>query len=85
MAKIYVTKYALTSGPFIVDAQVKYDGTYASWRSDGWPQSAGNKDFWLTEEEALKDCERRRDAKLKSIQKRKAKLEKMTFSFQELQ
>lgn len=85
MTKIYVTKYALTSGPFIVDAQVKYDGTYASWSSDGWPQSAGNKEFWLTEEEALKDCARRRDVKLKSIEKQKLKLQSMIFTFEEVQ
>lgn len=83
MTKIYVTKYALTSGPFIVEAEIKYDGTYASWRSGQWPQSASGKDFWLTEDEARADCERRREAKLKSIEKQKNKLKEMVFIFQE--
>lgn len=42
------------------------------------------KDFWLTEEEALEDCERRRLAKIKSIEKQRKKLEEMKFSISEL-
>lgn len=83
MTTIYVTKYALSSGPFIVDAEIKSNGTYASWRDKGWTQSAYGKDFWLTEAEALSDCERRRQNKIKSIEKQKAKLENMTFTFSE--
>lgn len=80
MTKIYVTKYALSSGAFQVDAEIKYNGTMASYRKNGWPQTAHNKDFWLTKEEALADCERRRKAKIASIEKQKTKLEKMTFT-----
>lgn len=79
MTKIYVTKYALTDGPFEVEAEVKYEGTMASWRANGYPQAAHSKDFWLTPEEALADCERRRDAKLKSIEKQAKKLQSMKF------
>ncbi len=80
MTTIYVTKYALTNGPFKVEAEIKYDGDFASWRADGYPQSASGKDFWLTEEEALADCERRRKAKIASIDKQKIKLEQMVFT-----
>lgn len=80
MTTVYVTKYALTDGPFKVEAELKYDGTYASWRANDYTQSAQGKDFWLTPEEALVDCERRRQAKLKSIEKQKTKLEKMQFT-----
>lgn len=80
MTTIYVTKYALTKGPFKVEAELKYEGTYASWRDNGYPQSAQGKDFWLPPEEALADCERRRQAKLKSLEKQKTTLEKMQFT-----
>ena len=84
MTTIYVTKYALSAGPFTVDAEITSDGTYASWRDKGWTQSAYGKEFWLTEAEALADCERRRLNKIKSIEKQKAKLEKMIFTFSEV-
>lgn len=83
MTTVYVTKYALTEGPFKVEAELKYQGTFAAWHSGGYPQCAQGKDFWLTPEEALADCERRRQAKLKSIEKQKAKLEKMQFTIPE--
>lgn len=80
MTTIYVTKYALTTGPFKVEAELKYAGTMASWRQNGYPQSAQGKDFWLTPEEAIADCERRRVAKIKSCEKQVQKLKGMTFS-----
>lgn len=80
MAIIYVTKYALSSGVFKTDAVLKNDGTFASWHYNGWPQYASGKDFWLTEAEALADCERRRAAKLASIEKQRKKLEAMQFT-----
>ena len=78
MAKIYVTKYALSSGAFSVDAELK--GESAFWYVNGYQQSAYGKDWWLTEDEALADCERKRSAKLASIEKQKKKLIAMTFS-----
>ncbi|WP_446027837.1 hypothetical protein [Lelliottia amnigena] len=81
--EVFVTKYALSEGPFKVEAELKYNGTFALWREKGYPQSVSGKDFWLTEEEALADCERRRLAKIKSIEKQKQKLESMTFTIAE--
>lgn len=86
MTKIYVTKDALTSGPLEVDAELKESvacGQYATWTHPGsnWFQSAHGKEFWLTPEEAIADCERRRDDKLRSLEKQKKKLEKLTFTF----
>ncbi|ECX6244428.1 hypothetical protein ASP35_21825 [Salmonella enterica subsp. enterica serovar Dublin] len=83
MTTIYVTKYALSSGLFKTDAVLKHDGTFAFWHSNGWSQCASGKDFWLTEAEALADCERRRAAKLASIEKQRKKLEAMNFSFKD--
>ncbi len=80
MTTVYVTKYALTAGPFIVNAEISYEGSMASWRIDGgYQQHAHGKDFWRNEEDALNDCERRRVEKIKSLEKQLAKLEKMTF------
>lgn len=84
MTTIYVTKYALSSGVFTVDAEISSEGSMASWKTNGWTEFAHGKDFWLTEAEALADCERRRQNKIKSIEKQKAKLEKMTFTFDEV-
>lgn len=82
--EVIVTKYALTEGPFKVSAEILHDGSMASYRiGNGYLQAAHGKDFWLTEEEALADCERRRLAKIKSIEKQKQKLESMTFTIVE--
>lgn len=78
MTTVFVTKHALTSGPFMVEAEISHEGRMASW-GGSYPQHAHGKDFWLNEEDALKDCERRRFEKIKSLEKQKAKLEKMTF------
>ncbi|HGK4675219.1 TPA: hypothetical protein ACJ2WV_004520 [Kluyvera georgiana] len=83
LTKIYVTKYALTAGAFITDAEIKDGGRFAVYCHGSFPAYAYGKDFWLTEEEALADCERRRAAKIASIEKQKSKLEKMTFTIQE--
>lgn len=81
MTKIYVTKYALTDGPWTAEAEVSKDGKSAHWKDvKGFHWFMYGKDFWLTKEEAIADCERRRKAKIASIEKQKAKLEKMTFT-----
>ncbi|WP_318357657.1 hypothetical protein [Enterobacter sp.] len=81
---VIVTKYALSEGPFKVSAELCFGGTMASYRvGNSYTQTAHGKDFWLTEEEALADCERRRQAKIKSIEKQKKKLENMTFTIAE--
>lgn len=80
MTKVYVTKYALTEGPFEVDAVIGCEGRIATWVVErSYQNHAHGKDFWLTPEEALADCERRREAKLKSIEKQAKKLQSMQF------
>lgn len=83
MTKIFITKYALTSGPFVVDGELKDD--MAIWKSSEYRQYAHGNEWWLTEEDALKDCERRRQNKLKSIDKQREKLESMEFKITEMQ
>lgn len=83
MTVIYVTKYALSSGVFKVDAELMDNGSYALWWKNSYMNSAHGKDFWLAMDEALKDCERRRNAKLNSIEKQKSKLQNMVFNISE--
>lgn len=84
MTKVFVTKYALTDGPFSVEAEILYNGSMASYKVNGYLANAHGKDFWLSEGEAIADCERRRLAKIKSIEKQRKKLEEMKFSISEL-
>ncbi|EPV8458644.1 MULTISPECIES: hypothetical protein [Serratia] len=84
LTKIFVTKYALSAGPFSVMAEIKDEGSMASWKGPGYWNYAHGKEFWLTEEEALADCQRRREAKLASIDKQAKKLQAMTFTIKEL-
>ncbi|AXW87796.1 hypothetical protein AU509_11990 [Lonsdalea britannica] len=76
---IYVTKYALTKGPFEVEAEVRDDGKSAYWRDNYHTNSAYGKEFYATKESAIADCERRRKERLASLKKQIAKLEKMEF------
>lgn len=76
---IYVTKYALTAGPFAVEAEIHSEGKSAFWRVSGCLNSAHGNDWHTTKEAALADCERRRKAKLESIEKQRQKLKKMEF------
>lgn len=83
--EVFITKYALTTGPFRVMAEVSSSEGMAVYKTPGsyCQQYAHGKDFWLTEQEAVADCERRRVAKIKSIEKQKKKLESMTFTIVE--
>lgn len=81
MTKVFVTKYALTEGPFAVEGEIKE--SMVRWDSSGYRNYAHGKDWWRTEEEALADCERRRLAKIKSIDKQRKKLEEMKFTIAE--
>lgn len=80
MTAVYITKYALTAGPFKVDADISHGGSMASYKVEGsYPQHAHGKDFWLTPEDALRDCERRRRDKLRSIAKQAQRLADLEF------
>lgn len=83
LTKVYVTKYALTSGPFAIEAELLEGGSIAYWVISGFGQSVHGRDFWLTSEAALSDCERRRKDKLASLAKQIAKLEVKTFKIKE--
>ena len=84
MTTIYVTKYALTSGSFKVEATLKEGGAMAVSKDGCYPSYWHRNEFWLTQDEAIADCENRRVAKLKSLQKQKEKIQTMKFEFKEL-
>lgn len=81
MAKIYVTKYALSSGIFSAEAQVSTDGKRASYKQEGgyFDECAHGQDFHLTEELALKRAEEMRIKKLKSLDKQIKKVSAIKF------
>ena len=78
---VYITKYALTSGIIVCQMDVKDDGKSCYGKPPEWFMSVGfyGKDFYLTKEEADKDCEERRLKKIQSLEKQLTKFEKMTF------
>lgn len=82
MTKIYVTKYALSCGPLVVDAEIKTSGC-AYWRDNGFSNYAFGKDFHSNRADALADCERRRKAKIASLDKQRKKLESMKFEIED--
>ena len=80
MQTVYITKYALTVG--IIEAQMQVNGD-TCW---GQPEGHYHKtlffkgQFFLTKEEALQNCELRRDRELKSLRKKIAKIEELAFN-----
>lgn len=80
--KIYCTKYALTDGVIIYDADIKEDTEMAVVRKGmGYPLYLhGEGRDWHRTEEAAKDrANAMRDRKLKSIEKQAARLKVMDF------
>jgi hypothetical protein len=82
LQKVFITKYALTTGIFecVMDVRTETKSCYG--RPDGYyfnVMFCGN-DFHLTKEEALLDCEKRRLKKIKSLKKQIEKLEKLSFN-----
>lgn len=71
--KVWITKYALTTGVFVMNAEI-VDGKYAS---------GGNVftiDFVTSETEAKGAFERKRKAKIASLKKQITKLEAAKFT-----
>lgn len=79
MTKIYVTKYALTSGISEHDAEVSSDGNMASFRKNGYPHNYHGNDFHLTFESALNRAEEMRIKKLQSLDKQIKKISSLKF------
>lgn len=79
--KIWVTKYALTSGIFVrPDAEISEDGRMATVRSGPrLPEHYHGNDWHPTEQAALAHAERMRANKIESLKKQIGKLEALRF------
>ena len=78
--KIYVTKYALTTGIFTAQGEQSSDDSFF-YKMDGssFTQYARGNDVHLTEEAALERAEEMRIAKLKALDKHMKKVIAMKF------
>ncbi|ELY4830756.1 hypothetical protein SM096_003082 [Cronobacter sakazakii] len=85
MTKIYITKYALTSGIFTAEADVNTEKRMASFRGSesGFVQCYHGDDFHFNEEGALARAEEMRNKKLKSLDKQMKKISAMKFEIQD--
>jgi hypothetical protein len=77
--KVYVTKYALTTGIMEVDAELFANGNAVKWGEYFQAAHGEGKDWHRTRESALKRCELMRARKIKTLRESIAKLEKMTW------
>jgi len=77
---VFITKYALTSGIIECEMDVNEDGKSCYGKPKDFLFSTGfyGNDFHLTKEDAIKDCEKRKEKKIASLQKSIAKINKIT-------
>lgn len=73
IAKVYVTKYACSTGIKIIECRIKSDG-YASRLLGGWSWFS-KKEWFRTFDEAVADANARRAKRIASLKKQLAKLE----------
>jgi len=81
--KAYITKYALTNGIELVDAELCFDisPTIIMYRHDGNESTtyAHHKEWHRTLDAALERAEEMRSAKIKALKKQIIKLENIKF------
>lgn len=78
MTKIYVTKYALTLGINVMEAEINSRG-YAFSGGGFNRYCLGPNDYWLTPEDAITRATEMRERKILSLEKQLSKLRSMTF------
>ena len=83
--KVYVTKNALTSGVFLVEARISACGHFATGKNElghYYTYTIGKSAFFNFEE-AKADFEKRKTSAIKSAKKKLQKLKNLEFSFTE--
>lgn len=83
MTIVYITKYAITTGVYSAEADVKGDMAVQRVqraKGSGYAQYFHGKDWHLTEDEALDRAEEMRIAKLKSLDKQMKKISALKFT-----
>ncbi|MDU4943872.1 MAG: hypothetical protein E6X23_20430 [Mixta calida] len=85
MTLIYVTKYALTSGIFAVEADVEESRKIASYKQPAsyFVEYVHGNDFHLTQEAAVARAEEMRIKKLQSLDKKIKQISAMKFEIKE--
>jgi hypothetical protein len=87
--KVWITKYALTTGIFEVDGELFARDTAVSYRRGtsgySYPEYARGGEWQRTPELAILRANEMRVAKIASLKKQIAKLEKMTFEVKDSQ
>lgn len=76
--KVWITKYALTTGLFEIDAEI-VDGTYASQIRANRGSGHFTREWTRTREEALVVAENMRKKRIASLEKSIKKLQKLRF------
>lgn len=79
--KIYNTKYALTKGIMLQEAeQIERNPQFVSIKNPGWHLILSKTDWHYTKEQAIERANEMRDKKIISLKKQIKKLESMDFS-----
>ena len=81
MQKVFITKYVFSIGIMecVMDVSTEIKSCYG--KPDAFPFYAEfyGTDFHLTKEEAVKDCEKRKEKKIRSLEKQLLKIKKLSF------
>ena len=83
MAKVFITKYALTSGIKEMELEIvksNFSNSQDYVREGSWTFFYIGKDVFLDKSEAVKTAEKMRKKKIASLRKQIEKLEKLSFN-----
>ena len=83
MKKIYTTKHCLTDGikAYDWDGAISVGGyVFAEIKNKEFFHFKLARDAFITREEAVQDCEKRRKRKIESLQKQIARIENLNFN-----
>ena len=76
--KVYITKYALTKGIYVVEGEISQHNDMFCQNAD-YPQYFHKPDWHEDWDDALKQASLMKDKKIKSIKKQLSKLENLEF------
>lgn len=79
--KVFITKYAFSIGIIECMMDIRTETKSCHGKPDALPfyTEFYGSDFHLTKEEAVKDCEKRKEKKLVSLEKQILKIKKLSF------
>jgi hypothetical protein len=79
--KVYITKYAFSSGILECEMDVDLETKSCYGKPDGFAFAKGfyGNDFHLTKEDAIKDFNKRKEKKIRSLKKQIIKMKRLSF------